>query len=149
MYYINMREFRKKKEVPKPSFFSKMKIKITPAIAALALAPVFLFFATVFWFDYSSVSAADSIIAQMVATEDLSSKEHKDKMRELAGASPVKKLRGKVLYETYTFDRTLPLLSPRTAVAVYGGADTVKVVANTSSSMWRSSPPGSSPTAKL
>lgn len=112
-----------------------MKIKITPAIAALALAPVFLFFATVFWFDYSSVSAADSIIAQMVATEDLSSKEHKDKMRELAGASPVKKLRGKVLYETYTFDRTLPLLSPRTAVAVYGGADTVKVVANTSSSM--------------
>ena len=100
MYYINMREFRKKKEVPKPSFFSKMKIKITPAIAALALAPVFLFFATVFWFDYSSVSAADSIIAQMVATEDLSSKEHKDKMRELAGASPVKKLRGKVLYET-------------------------------------------------
>jgi len=134
-YYINMREFRKKKEVPKPSLFSKMKIEVTPSIAAVALVPVFLFVATVFWFDYSSVSKADSIIAQMVATEELSGKEHKDKMRQLAGASPVKKLRGKVLYETYTFDRTLPLLSPRTAVAVYGGPNTVKVVANVSPNM--------------
>ena len=134
-YYINMREFRKKKEVPKPSFISKMKVKISPAIIALALAPVFLFFVGVLWLDYSSVSAADSIIEQMVATEEMPRKEHKDKMRQLTGASPVKKLRGKTLYETYTFDRTLPLLTPRNAVVVYGGAGTVKVVANTSSNM--------------
>lgn len=134
-YYINMREFRKKKEVPKPSFFSKTKIKITPAIVALALAPVFLFLAAVLWLDYSSVSASDSIIEQMVATKEMPRKKHQDKMRQLAGASPVKKLRGKILYETYTFDRTLPLLTPRNAVVVYGRAGAVKVVANTSSSM--------------
>ena len=76
-YYINMREFRKKKEVPKPSFISKIKIKITPAIVALALAPMFLFLAAVLWLDYSSVSAADSIIEQMVATEEMPRKEHR------------------------------------------------------------------------
>ena len=134
-YYINMREFRKKKEVPKPTLLSKIKVKMTPAIAAAAIAPVVLLFVLIFWSDYSSVSKADSIIEQMVALEPLSRKHHNDKMRKLAGTSPVKELRGNVLYETYTFDRTLPLLSPRNAVVVYGGANSVKVVANTSPNM--------------
>lgn len=129
MYSINMSEFRKKKEVKKPAFTFP---KITPVIGAAIAAPMVLLVAFVFYFDYAAVSAADAKIEKMVAHEQVHAKKHRDEMRELAGKDPVSDVQGRVLTETYTFDRTLPLLSPRTVTVVYGGARGVSVMANAS-----------------
>ncbi len=128
MYSLNMSEFRKKKTVEKKPLISMPKV--TPVTAAAIAVPVIILFALMIYFDYSSISRADSIIDRMVATKRSRGRGHREKMRALAGTEPDSDLRGKVLRETYTFDRVLPLLSPRTATVIYGGRSGVAVLAN-------------------
>ena len=123
MYYpIDFSETRKKKQEKKFEF----KLPKLPAYAWVAVAtPILFVFLTVAYLDYSAVSKADSVIRQIEELQELGGRRQKSRVRKLAGVRPRTDTHGSELYETYTFKRVFPILSPRIATVVYSSSGTV------------------------
>ncbi len=124
MYYpIDFSETRKRNN--KKNSFAIRLPKLPPYAWLGIAAPALFACLTVGYLDYSAMSKASSVIQQIEEIQEMGGRRQKTRVRKLTGLSPETDVRGRELYETYTFTRVIPILPPRVATVVYSSSGSV------------------------